>query len=145
MYLSTEIKTDLVIMRDKTKIPVTKEEYHRILLAKQDGKITDFIQIFEGSKKIFHWELREIIWFEEIKQTDLTWLKWICGYWHSHAINEDCKCETFWKMSQWEFRKKAYEIFWNEKTIYMQDLTQEQKKTIYNSTGDTFSSSKNTQ
>ena len=149
MQLSRNLRTDVIILRDGTRIPVTKDQYSWALFIKEDWKPTNMIRIIDIDtwKKLFHWEARDIKGFEEITRKDTSGMQWICSYGSHHKIHDECNCFPIFKMQPVIFRAKAYELFWksNEETenyqwktvykrfydpIYMQDLTKEQKLQI---------------
>lgn len=141
-------KTYVVILRDKTEIALTTEQYKD--LQNPSYKENDFI-IIENKDTCeiqFHWRYKELDRFKEIKKTDMSWKRWICGFWTYHSMEyNECNCKNIFKVSEGAFRLMMYKLYgkkeiitdhtekWTKKRdtyfcLYAQDLMREQKLEI---------------
>lgn len=61
MKPSTEVKRwKLVFSDDRDHLPVSQENYNKVVMAKSDGKYSDFIKIQEDGQILYFWELGKI-------------------------------------------------------------------------------------
>ena len=141
-------KTHVVILKDKTEIPITLEQYKD--LQNPSYKENDFVVIEDKNtlEVMFHGRYKELERFREIKKVDTSMRRWICDFWTRHTMDqEECDCESKFKVTITDFRSMMYKLYWKKEivsemtdkwkrdretyySLYPQDLIREQKLEI---------------
>jgi len=129
--LTKNLRTHIVYIKEwdnEVVIQITNTQYLIIREDIENLKFNDFYKItdVDSWKTLFDWQRKDILRFKEKNISNLNY-SIICNYWNRHNIVNwkfYCDCETKYWFSWLDLKVWANE---NNKSIYMQDLNEEDK------------------
>lgn len=129
--LTKNLRTYIVYIKEwdnEVALQITNTQYLIIREDIENLKFNDFYKItdIDSWKILFDWQRKDILRFKE-KKISASNYKVICYYWNKHNIINwkfHCDCEIKYWFSAIDFKIWANE---NWKSIYMQDLTEEDR------------------